>query len=136
MLGLGNSVAIGVLTSLIFLLTMVLICLFTGKELIFKNWFALISSLTLAFIIPCMMSIHYDTHICHNYMYQFEVEKKMIESSMGNNNLSGFERVELVKQATEANKTLAAYKYDCQQWYGIAIPNEILDIEFISLEVE
>lgn len=134
MLGFGNTIMLSALISVLFFLITLLIYLFSGKELIFKDWIKLILSLITVFGISCVGSIIHDTHCYKNYMYQFEIEKQMIENSMCNEKLSGFERIELVKQATESNKELAKYKYDCQQWYGIAIPDEIMYIEFISLD--
>ena len=113
---------------------MLLVWIFSSKALIFEDWMKLILSLVTVFGVSCSGAIVHDTHCYKNYMYQFEIEKQMVESSMSNKNISGFERIELVKQAVESNKELAKYKYDCQQWYGIAIPDEILDIEFISLD--
>lgn len=134
MLGLGNNIAIGVLGLCALMLIMGVACIFTNSHLIFKNWYTLIISAILFFSVPCIASINYDWNFYKSYICQFEVEKEIIETAMSIESLSSYDRSEIIKCAIEANKVLADYKYDCKQWYGMAIPDEILDVEFIKLK--
>ena len=74
-----------------------------------------------------------ERHASRQYVETYTVEKQTIEASLHNEALSGFERVELVKQAAEANKELAGYQYDCKQWYGFNMDDRILELSFIDL---
>lgn len=68
-----------------------------------------------------------------HYAEQYLATKTTIESSVKNENLSGFERVELVKQASEENAELARVQYKCKQWYGFDIDKRVLELEPIEL---
>lgn len=67
------------------------------------------------------------------YAEQYLATKTTIESSVQNEKLSGFERVELVKQASEENAELARIQYKCKQWYGFDIDKRVLELEPIEL---
>ena len=67
------------------------------------------------------------------YAEQYLATKTTIESSVQNEKLSGFERVELVKQASEENAELARVQYKCKQWYGFDIDKRVLELEPIEL---
>ncbi len=67
------------------------------------------------------------------YAEQYLATKTTIESSVQNEKLSGFERVELVKQASEENAELARIQYKCKQWYGFDIDKRVLELEPIKL---
>lgn len=89
-------------------------------------------------IVGCIVGMfigwNIDVHRYGSYIDQYTSAKTTIESSIHNDQLSGFEKIELVKQATEENKELAAKQYDARQWYGFVIPDEILELEPISIE--
>lgn len=70
------------------------------------------------------------------YVYEYPIYKQTIEHSLESGTLTGFERMELVRQAAEANKELAGYQYKAQQWYGFAIDEHVLELEFIDLSRE
>lgn len=70
------------------------------------------------------------------YVHEYPVYKQTIEASLDSENLTGFERMELVRQAAEANKELAGYQYKAQQWYGFTIDERVLELEFIDLSGE
>lgn len=74
-----------------------------------------------------------ERHASRQFMETYTVEKRTIEASLSNENISGFERVELVRQAAEANKELAGHQYNCKQWYGFNMDNRILELSFIDL---
>ena len=125
---LGGLLGVGV--GLIGILVMVVFDLELSKY--FKK-------LALTFVIVgCIVGMfigwNIDVHRYGSYIDQYTVAKTTIESSIHNDQLSGFEKIELVKQATEENKELAAKQYDARQWYGFVIPDEILELEPISIE--
>ena len=67
------------------------------------------------------------------YLQKYLIQKETIEMSLESDNLSGFERVELVKQATELNGELAERKAYIKYWYSGVSDNTIYDnIEFIK----
>lgn len=68
------------------------------------------------------------------FVAEYQAQKYTIESSLENADLTGLERIELVKLATELNKDLAARKYNFNKWYNVHYDNSIYDdIEFINL---
>ena len=65
----------------------------------------------------------------------FEAQKQTIEMSLDNENLSGLEKIELVKKATELNGELAERKSRFNMWHYVSYDNSMYDnIEPISLE--
>ena len=65
------------------------------------------------------------------FVESYSVAKTTIESSLTAEDLSGFERMELVRNATELNQELAEAKYTASKWYGIATDDRVLDLEYI-----
>lgn len=72
----------------------------------------------------------------HKEIESYLISKETIEHSIPSNELSGFERIELVTRAVELNQWLAKKQYIAKQWYGVTIPDEILDIQPILLGVD
>jgi NADH:ubiquinone oxidoreductase subunit 5 (subunit L)/multisubunit Na+/H+ antiporter MnhA subunit len=71
------------------------------------------------------------------FIAKFEAQKQTIEMSLDNENLSGLERIELVKQASELNGEMAERKAKLQVWHYITYNNSMYDnIEPISLETK
>ena len=67
----------------------------------------------------------------------FEAQKQTIEMSLDNENLSGLEKIELVKKATELNGELAERKSRFNMWHYVSYDNSMYnDIEPISLEIK
>ena len=65
----------------------------------------------------------------------FEAQKQTIEMSLDNENLSGLEKIELVKKATELNGELAERKSRFNMWHYVSYDNSMYDnIAPISLE--
>jgi len=65
---------------------------------------------------------------------RYEASKYTIEMSLENADLTGLERIELVKQASEKNEWLAQKKYEVQQWYRFYLDKDyILKLEPIKL---
>lgn len=67
------------------------------------------------------------------YVDSYTVAKQTIESSLDSERLTGFERAELVNQATEYNRNLAEKKYTASRWYGFTSDKRILDLDYICL---
>lgn len=67
------------------------------------------------------------------YRESYAVAKQTIEESLAQDNLTGYERVALVTEATEQNEKLADYKYRASKWYGFTLDKKILDLEYIDL---
>lgn len=87
-------------------------------------------------IIGGFVGVSVEKHSYKAFEAQYTAEKQMIEQSVENEKLSGFERVELVKQAAELNASLAGNQYHRRQWYGFAIPDSIFDLTPVSLTKE
>lgn len=69
------------------------------------------------------------------FIAKFEAQKQTIEMSLDNENLSGLEKIELVKQASELNGEMAERKAKLQVWHYVTYNNSMYDnIEPISLE--
>ena len=71
------------------------------------------------------------------FIAKFEAQKQAIEMSLDNENLSGLEKIELVKKATELNVELAERKSRFNMWHYVSYDNSMYDnIEPISLEIK
>lgn len=68
------------------------------------------------------------------YVQKYLAQKQTIEMSLENEELTGLERIELVKQATELNGELAERKARFQLWHFVVYDNTIYDnVELIKL---
>lgn len=85
-------------------------------------------------IIVITLSIKYDRDMCTIWLNQYSIQKEVIESSISNNKLGGFERVELIRQANELNAELVKKQYECMRWYGFNINKKVLHLEPILFE--
>ncbi len=71
------------------------------------------------------------------YVQQYLAAKHTIEVSLTTEDLTGFERMELVNQASAYNSELAGRKAKFDRWHCVHYDNTIYDgVEFISLEVK
>ena len=86
-------------------------------------------------ILTGVMGGYVDNCEYDKYIYTYPTVKNTIESSLNNENLSGLERIELVKQATVLNSTLVKTQYSSQQWYGFTINDKVMELEPIDLNV-
>jgi hypothetical protein len=68
------------------------------------------------------------------YIAEYQAAKYTIEANLGNDKMSDLTRMELLNKATEYNAELAGKQYSAQQWYGFGITDDVLGLEFISLE--
>lgn len=68
------------------------------------------------------------------YVQKYLAQKQTIEMSLENQDLTGLERIELVKQATELNGEVAEKKARFQLWHFVVYDNTIYDnVELIKL---
>ena len=91
----------------------------------------------LCFLTVCLsviISASCTVNLNKRWEMEYEVQKTLIEDSVENANLTGFERVELVKQANELNAELVGKQFDCQRWYGFLIPDSVLELEPIAFK--
>ena len=58
---------------------------------------------------------------------QFESAKMTYSEAIKSEDISGLERIEIVNQITEENKTLARLKYDVTKWYYFYLPDNLVD---------
>lgn len=66
----------------------------------------------------------------------FISQKQSIEASLNDDRLTGFERAEIVKLASELNGELSQMQYQATKWYGFAIDDKVLEIEPILVVEE
>ena len=68
------------------------------------------------------------------YVQKYLAQKQTSEMSLENEELTGLERMELVKQATELNGEIAERKAKFQLWHFVVYDNTIYDnVELIKL---
>lgn len=66
---------------------------------------------------------------------EYKSAKYTIEQSLTNEQLTGLERIELLKQVRYKNEWLARKKYEVGAWYNFHLDDKIiLDLEFIDLK--
>lgn len=90
-----------------------------------------IVAITTSFFVPYYIA----KEDSNSYVNSYIIKKATIEESLKSESLTGFERIELVKQATEINADLAQKKYEITKWYGSYLNKEIENLEYIDLNV-
>lgn len=90
-----------------------------------------IIAITISFFVPYYVA----KEDSNSYVNSYTVKKATIEDSLKSETLTGFERIELVKQAAEINADLAQKKYEITKWYGFYLNKEIENLEYIDLNV-
>jgi predicted PurR-regulated permease PerM len=68
------------------------------------------------------------------YIDRYTAVKETIEESIDSNEISGLERLQLVQNAIDENTYLAGLKFDCDQWYGFLINQNVKKLEPINFE--
>ena len=69
------------------------------------------------------------------YIQKYLAQKQTIEMSLDNKDLSGLERLELVKQATEINSEFAEKRAKFELWHYVYYDNSLYDnIDLIILK--
>ena len=86
-----------------------------------------------AIIISLFVPYYVEKENSNSYVNSYTIKKATIEESLKSEALTGFERIELVKQATEINADLAQKKYEITKWYGFYLNKEIENLEYIDL---
>lgn len=66
----------------------------------------------------------------------FESAKFTYETSLKNDDLTGFERMELVGKVAEQNQWLATKQEEVKIWYNFYLDKDILDVQPIKLLVD
>lgn len=89
----------------------------------------------IAIIISLFVPYYVAKENSNSYVNSYTIKKATIEESLKSEALTGFERIELVKQATEINADLAQKKYKITKWYGFYLNKEIENLEYIDLNV-
>ena len=90
-----------------------------------------IVAITTSFFVPYYVA----KEDSNSYVNSYAIKKATIEDSLKSETLTGFERAELVKQATEINADLAQKKYEITKWYGFYLNKEIENLEYIDLNI-
>lgn len=79
------------------------------------------------------IGIDINTKDAKTFIASYEAEKFTIEQSLNADALTGFERIELVKRASELNGKLAARKEKSTFWHWVYFEKGIYDnVEFID----
>ena len=72
-------------------------------------------------------------HYTNEQVEGYKMVKITIEDSVANEDLTGLEKLELVKQASERNEWLGKKKYEVKRWYNFYLDKDVLDLEEIKL---
>ncbi len=75
-----------------------------------------------------------DNEILAEDLASYEAYVMTMETSLDNEDLTGLERLELVKQASEQNAWLSKKKYTCHRWYNFYLRDDLVD-KIDSLEM-
>lgn len=82
-----------------------------------------------------IISANIERHKVNAEVEGYKMVKYTIEQSLENDNLTGLERIELVKQASEYNKWLGEAKYKVIVWYNFHLDaDNVLQLEEIKLD--
>ena len=99
------------------------------KAVIITTIYSIIA-ITISFFVP----YYVEKEDSNSYVNSYAIKKATIEDSLKSETLTGFERAELVKQATEINADLAQKQYEITKWYGFYLNKEIENLEYIDLK--
>lgn len=99
-----------------------------------KPWIiALCITLTFMILLP-FIGIGIDTEDERCFVASYEAQKATIEQSLESDQLTGFERAQIVNKATELNGELANRLYYFNLWHNVHYDNSIYDnVEPINL---
>lgn len=88
----------------------------------------------LSAILVCVGLTNLDNNIEQEFIANFEAQKVVIEESIQNEDLTGYERIQLVNNAAELNGELAKRKVKIGHWYNFHIDDNLYnDVTPISL---
>lgn len=122
------GILIGLFGGLVPLMVVFLIYVFVGD---YKKLFIGISCVAL--ILTVMGSLYTRVEMSRQWAVGYRAQKATIESSLQSDLLSGYERVALVRQATECNQELAERQYKASRWYGFDECEDVLDLKPINI---
>lgn len=97
-------------------------------------------AIVLVFMVGGYLGISYGFSTSAQYhLVGYEAQKTTIEQSLQSDTLSGMERFELVKQASELNKWLAQKQFDYSKWYNFDLYDSVKEMyknaECINLDM-
>lgn len=85
-------------------------------------------------ILVCVGFTTLDNNLEQEFIANFEAQKVLIEESIQNEALTGYERIQLVNNAAELNGELAERKVKISHWYNFHIDDDLYnDVTPISL---
>ena len=130
-----NIFSIIALTFLIFALLYILINIPCWVDGYFGAYFITNSIIVpILWIASIFIGIGINTQEEKVYVQKYLAQKQTIEMSLENEDLTGLERIEIVKQATELNGKVAERKARFQLWTFVVYDNTIYDnVELIKL---
>lgn len=130
-----NIIGIMGLSFLIAMVASLLVCLFANGYDSYELYTVAVVVLIVVTIAGTFIGIGINTANERVYIASYEAQKILIEDSINNENLTGFERAELVKKASELNGELAERKTRFNCWYYVCYNNTLYDnVDFIRLE--
>ena len=120
-----------------FIVGLCFFCIVMGILLFLDNDYAFIISLIVS-VVLWISSVFVGIGICSEnervFVQEYQVKKQTIEISLQNENLTGYERLQLVNSAVELNGELAKRKATFNLWHFVVYDNTIYDgIEPIDL---
>jgi apolipoprotein N-acyltransferase len=127
---------IGICFFIVFVIFLIYALVFGAEFEVESNLFWIISIICalLVWVGAVFIGIGINTQEEKVYVQKYLAQKQTIEMSLENEELTGLERIELVKQATELNGELAERKARVQSWYVVVYDNTIYDnVELIKL---
>lgn len=92
--------------------------------------------LLIIFIASVVIGGYIEYEANNSAIANFISQKQSIETSLTDDRLTGFERAEIVKLASELNGELSQIQYQATKWYGFAIDDKVLEIEPILVVEE
>ena len=97
-------------------------------------WIIVIGISVAVWVGGVFIGIGLNTDEARTFIASYGAEKFTIEQSLNTDTLTGFERIELVKRASELNGELAARKEKSTFWHWVYFEKGIYDnVEFIDL---
>lgn len=104
------------------------------KNVVLIGWITSVSIALVAWIAGVFIGIGIGDKEERVFVARYNAQKYTIEQSLKEEDLTGLERFELVKQATELNGELAERKAKFELWYHVHYDNDIYDnVELIDL---
>lgn len=118
-----------------FLIALVVMAVFVSGGYLYTRHFAIAIVVGVAVLVASVfIGIGLVTESAETWVASYEAQKATIEASVESENLSGLEKFELVKKATELNGEMAERKAKADRWYWVYYGgNPYADCELIRL---